>query len=177
MSSFSGTTTWLAVKDVFQAPGRSEAHQQIHRRVCADFPHDQQIRDSDGFRRLLFELLEGEPPLSGSRSAETEHQSVLDTREPVPSTSSTKVPMRQHQSSGPSRHRNGVHPPAPQHNRVPSQPRPSTNVQEAVPPSRNTVVPTPLPQTTAEHALPPRNPKPPMWRRLFRFFDTRPQRA
>jgi len=63
MSSFSGTTTWVAVKDVFQTPGRSDAHQQIHRRVCADFPHDQQIRDSNGFRRVLFELLEGELPL------------------------------------------------------------------------------------------------------------------
>ena len=74
MSSFSGTTTWSAVNDVFQAPGRSDLHQQIHRRICADFPHDQQIRDSNGFRRLLCELLEGEPPLSGSRPAETEHQ-------------------------------------------------------------------------------------------------------
>jgi len=181
MSSFSGTTTWIAFKDVFQAQGRSDLHQQIHRRICADFPHDQQIRDSNGFRRLLCELLEGEPPLSGSRPAETEHQSAPDIREPVPSPSSTKVPRRQHQSMevpGPSRQRNAVHPPAPQRHRAPSPPRTSTNVHVPVPPPHQIpVVPTPPPQTTAEHALPPRNPKPPMWRRLFRFFDTRPQRA
>jgi len=179
MSSFSGTTTWIALKDAFQASGQSDPHQQIHRRIWADFPHDQQIRDADAFHRLLRGLLEGEPPLSGSRPADTEHQSAPDTREPVSSPSSSKVTMRHHQSleaPGSSRQRNGVHSPAPQRDRVPSQPRPSTNVHEPVPPRQITVARTPPRQTTAEPALLPRNPKPPIWRRLFRFFDTRPQR-
>jgi len=160
MSSFSGTTTWIALKDAFQASGQSDPHQQIHRRIWADFPHDQQIRDADAFHRLLRGLLE-------------------DTREPVSSPSNSKVPMRHHQSleaPGSSRQRNGVHSPAPQRDRVPSQPRPSTNVHEPVLPPQIAVARTPPRQTTAEPALSPRNPKPPIWRRLFRFFDTRPQR-
>lgn len=176
ISSFSGTTTWFALKDVFRASEQSDPHHQIHRRICADFQRDQQFRDPNSFRQFLRQLLEGGTPLSGSRPAKTEHRSTPAIKEPVPSSSSTRVPMQRHERTDvpvSSRQRNGVHPPPPQ---VLSQPRPRANVP--VPPHQITAVPTPPPQSTAKSPPSPRNDtKPPMWRRVLRFFSTRPQGA
>lgn len=188
ISSFSGTTTWFAFKDVFPASERSDPYHQIHRRICADFQHDQQFRDLNSFRQFLRQLLEDGTPLPGSRPAETGHRSAPAIREPVPSSSSSsrRVPMQRHERPDvpvPSRQRNGVHPPPHQ---VQSQPRPRTNAP--VPPPQITAVPTPPPQSTAVSTPPPQftakspplsrnDTKPPMWRRVLRFFSTRPQGA
>ena len=64
--SFSEGSMWLELNRVFEAYERLDPRQQIHRRICAKFQLDRQISDVDSFRRELRELLEGEPPLSGS---------------------------------------------------------------------------------------------------------------
>ena len=56
-SSESLTTTWPALKEVYQAHKMSETRQEIYRRIDAEFQQDRQIRDQDSFRRLLHELL------------------------------------------------------------------------------------------------------------------------
>ena len=77
--SFSEGTMWLELNRVFQTYQLFDPREQIHRRICANFEHDRQISDPTGFRRELHELMEREPPLSGSGSKETGGRNAQDT--------------------------------------------------------------------------------------------------
>jgi len=58
-------TTWLKLKEAFEAYEGSGSRQQIHRRICAIFQHDQQILDSDSFHHMFYELVKDERQVTG----------------------------------------------------------------------------------------------------------------
>jgi len=60
--SFSEGTMWPELNRVFQTYEQLDPREQIHRRICAKFQHDQQSSDPGSFHRELCELLL-EPPL------------------------------------------------------------------------------------------------------------------
>jgi len=72
--SSSEGTMWPELNRVFQAYERFDPREQIHRRICANFQHDQQINDADGFRLELRAMLEhelgSEPKESGGRKVQ-----------------------------------------------------------------------------------------------------------
>jgi hypothetical protein len=58
-------TTWLKLKEAFEAYEGSGSRQQNHRRICAIFQHDEQMLDSDGFRHMFNELVKDESQVTG----------------------------------------------------------------------------------------------------------------
>lgn len=50
-------TTWLGLKEAFEAYEGSGSRQQIHHRICAIFRQQQQILDLDSFHRMFYELV------------------------------------------------------------------------------------------------------------------------
>jgi hypothetical protein len=83
--TLSGRTTWLVLKEAFEAYERSDSRQRTHRQICANFQQDRQIHNLNSFDRVIHELLGERPP----------NQARNETRSPSPSTrDTTGVPVR-----------------------------------------------------------------------------------
>ena len=177
--TFSEGTMWLELNKVFQAYGRLDPREQIHRRICANFQQDQQISDPGSFRRELRELLlEREPPHSGSERNGTGSWNARDTRARPGSSSRTTEPPSSSGVPTPSLGVTASSPKsqAPSHGvsaQPPGGPAPSPGgptISPGVPkPTHGVASPSPgdpaPPPPGIETRPPP--PKPPVWRRFF----------
>jgi hypothetical protein len=91
MPQSSERTTWLKLKEAFEAYEGSGSRQQIHRRIYAIFQHDQQILDSDSFHHTFYELVKDEQQVTGVPGP-TPGPASASASAPVPAPMSSPVP-------------------------------------------------------------------------------------
>jgi hypothetical protein len=85
-------TTWLKLKDAFEAYERSGFRQQNHRRICAIFQHDRQILDSAGFQDMFIKLVKDERQVTGV-AAPTPGPAPASAPVPAPMSSPVPTPV------------------------------------------------------------------------------------
>jgi len=86
-------TTWLELKEAFEAYNRAGSHKQIHGRIRVIFQQDQQNLDSDRFQRVFRELVKDEGPKWGRRRTKglsAQDASVHTSQPSAPSTSTAQ---------------------------------------------------------------------------------------
>ena len=170
---------WSELNGVLQTYDQLDPREEIHRRICANFQHDQQISDPDSFRRELCGLLlERDLPLLGSEGNKIGGRNAQDTRAPPASFPGPREPPSSLGGPAPSpgvpASLPGVDAASPgvpaqsPGGRAPSHGVPAQSPEGAVTSPGGPKPPLPSPETPSPGT------KPPVWRRLCPCLNPRP---